>query len=42
MAALDSDMFCDFYLSKNHKIVNNSATTGAREKITTYLESLEF
>ena len=21
------DMFCNFYLSKNHKIVNNSATT---------------
>jgi len=30
------DMFCNFYLVKNHKIVNNSATTEAREKISTY------
>jgi hypothetical protein len=35
VAALVPDM-------KNHKIANNSATTEAREKITTYLESLEF
>jgi hypothetical protein len=27
---------------KSHKIANNSATTEAREKISTYLESLEF
>jgi hypothetical protein len=27
---------------KNHKIADNSATTEAREKISTYLESLEF
>ncbi len=27
---------------KNHKIDNNSATTEAREKISAYLESLEF
>jgi len=36
------DMFCNFYLVKNHKIANNSATTEAREKTSTYLESLEF
>jgi hypothetical protein len=27
---------------KNHKIVNNAATTEAREKISTDMESLEF
>ncbi len=27
---------------KNYKIANNSAATEAREKISTYLESLEF
>ncbi len=35
-------MLCNFYLVKNHKIADNSATTEAREKISTYLESLEF
>ncbi len=35
-------MFSSFYLVKNHKIADNSATTDAREKIITYLESLEF
>jgi hypothetical protein len=40
-ARLVPDMFCNFYLVKNHKIANNSATTEAREKISTYLESLE-
>ncbi len=42
VAALVPDKFCNFYLVKNHKIANNSATTEAREKISTYLESLEF
>jgi len=42
VAALVPDMFYNFYLVKNHKIVNSSLTTDAREKITTYLESLEF
>jgi hypothetical protein len=42
VAALVKDLFCNFYLVKNHKIANNSATTEAREKISTYLESLEF
>ncbi len=42
LAVLVPDMFCNFYFVKNHKIANNSATTGAREKISTYLESLEF
>jgi hypothetical protein len=32
VAALVPDMFCNFYLVKYHKIVNNSATTEAREK----------
>ncbi len=30
------------YLIKNHKFANNSATAKAREKISKYLESLEF
>jgi len=42
VAALVPDMFYNFYLVKNHKIANNSATTEAREKISTCLESLEF
>ncbi len=41
-AALVPDMFCHFYLVKNHKIADNSATDEAREIISTYLESLEF
>jgi hypothetical protein len=32
VAALVPDMFSNFYLVKNHKIANNSATTEAREK----------
>ncbi len=36
------DMFCNFYLVKNHKITNNSATTEAGGKISSYLESWEF
>jgi len=35
------DMFCNFYLVKIHKIAKNSATTKAREKISTDLEFLE-
>jgi hypothetical protein len=42
VAAWVLDMFCDFYLVKNHKIVNNFTTTEAKEKISTDLESLEF
>ena len=42
VAALVSDMFCNFYSVKNNKIANNSATTLAGEKISTYLKSLEF
>jgi hypothetical protein len=42
VAAWVSDMFCNFYLVKNHKIANNSTTNKARLKISTYLESLEF
>jgi hypothetical protein len=42
VAALVPNMFCSFYLVKNHKIANNSATTETKEKISTYLESIEF
>ncbi len=42
VAAWFPDMFCNFYLVKNHKITKNSTTTKAGEKISTYLESLEF
>jgi hypothetical protein len=42
VAALLTAMLCNFYLVKNNKIADNSATTEAREKISTYLESLEF
>jgi len=42
VAALVQDMFCNLYLEKNNKIANNSATTEARGKISTYLEFLEF
>ncbi len=42
MAALVLDMFCKFYLVKNHKIAINSTTTNASEKIKTDLESFEF
>jgi hypothetical protein len=42
VAAWFSVMFCNFYLVKNHKIVNNSKFTKARENICTYLESLNF
>ncbi len=42
VGALVLDMFYNFYLMKNHKIANNSATTRAIEKIDTDLESLEF
>jgi hypothetical protein len=41
-AALVPDMFCNFYLVEIHQIINNLAATEAREKISTYLESLEF
>jgi hypothetical protein len=36
VAALVPDMFCNFYLVQNHKIANNSATSKAREKISTF------
>jgi len=42
VAAWFPDMFCNFYLPKNHKIAENSTTNKAREKINTDLESLEF
>jgi hypothetical protein len=42
VAAWVPEMFCNFYLAKNHKIAENSTTTKAREEISTDLESLEF
>jgi hypothetical protein len=42
VAAWVLDMFCSFDLAKNHKIDKNSTTAKAREKISMYLESLEF
>jgi hypothetical protein len=42
VAALVPDMFCNFYIVKNHKNAYNSAIAESREKISTYLESLEF
>jgi hypothetical protein len=41
VAAWVPDMFLNFYAVKSHKIVNNSPTTEAREKLTTDLESSE-
>ena len=42
VAALFPDMFCNFYVVKNHKIAQASTTTLAREKISTDWESVEF
>ncbi len=42
MAALVTDMLCNFYAMKNYKIANNWASTEAKEKIHADLESLEF
>ncbi len=39
VAALVPDMVCKFYLVKNQKIANNSATTETTEIISTYLDS---
>jgi hypothetical protein len=42
MAAWFHDMFRKFFFVKSHKIAYNLATTKAKEKISTVLESLEF
>ncbi len=42
VAAWFPDMFSNFHLLKNHKIVKNSTNTKAREKISTDLESSDF
>ncbi len=42
VAAWVLDMFWNFYLVKHQKITINSATTEAREKISTDLESVEY
>jgi hypothetical protein len=36
-----SNMFCNFYEVKKHKIAKNSTSTKASEKISTVLKSLE-
>jgi hypothetical protein len=41
VAGLVPDMFGNFYLVKNHKIVKISTTACGREKISEDLESLE-
>jgi hypothetical protein len=42
VAALVPDMFCNFYIVKNHKMAKNSTTANARQKISTDIESLDF
>jgi hypothetical protein len=42
VAAWFSDMFYNFYSAKNNKIAKNSTTAKAREKVSTYLESLYY
>jgi len=42
VAAWFPDMFCNFYVVKNHKIAKVSTATKAREKISVGWESLEF
>jgi hypothetical protein len=42
VAAWVLDMFCYFYLMKDHKIAKNLTTTRARENMSTGLESSEF
>jgi hypothetical protein len=41
VAAWAPDVFLQLLLTENHKIVKNSTPTKDREKISTYLESLE-
>jgi hypothetical protein len=41
MAAWVPDMFCNFYIVKNHKGADLSASTEAIEKISVVLESIE-
>jgi hypothetical protein len=42
VAALFPDIFCNFYVVKNHKIAKNSTTTKAIEKISTYWNPYNF
>jgi hypothetical protein len=41
VAAWFPDLFCNFYVVKNHKIAKNSTTNKAREKIITDVEFLK-
>jgi hypothetical protein len=42
VATLVLDMFCNLHLVKNPKMAKNSTIATAREKISTYIESLDF
>jgi hypothetical protein len=42
VAAWFPDMFCNFYLVKNHKIAHTLTTNKARKKVITDFESSEF
>jgi hypothetical protein len=42
VAAFDQERFSKLHLAKNQKITNNLKATGAREKISADLESLDF
>jgi len=42
VAARTSDTFCNFYLTKNHKIATMSTTIEAKEKISTAWNHYKF
>ena len=42
VAACFLEMFCNFCFAKNCKVVDNSATAEAKEKVSADLESSEF
>jgi hypothetical protein len=42
VAAWFSEMFCNFYIVENHKIVYNATATKAGEKISADLVSIAF
>jgi hypothetical protein len=39
---VQAGMFCSFYIVKNSQISNETKTDEAREKVSTYFESVEF
>jgi len=40
--SMDPRYVCNFYFVKTHKITTDATTTGAKEKISTNLDSLKF